>query len=859
MLFMWLLFITIPLLTAKITASIYLSILLGGFILPRLPTLSLSVLVPLSFFILYLGLVCGEYLYEHAELNEQLALRQTEQIQKDLFRMRHVIESAVLTQDFERIEQEVALVSTEQNMMVYVILDSSSEIQYANHIIWRDSNANNVLEGYSAERHRSSTANNKPYINVSFDRLSIQVYYPLNANSRYSYSNAAELVYLEYDIANLLSEASESLLKRFIEIWGFGALVLTLFCLLLHYVLIRPLTQLSQAAKNLDDPDFNNNIVCITTEINNLRDYLNLVKGRLSRSRKRLNDAEQRWLFAVEGARNGIWDWAIATGDVFVSDRWKEILGYQHYELDNDYSVWESRLHRDDKEQVLNTLQNYINKQHDEYESVHRLRHKDGRYIWVLDRGKIVEWDELGRPLRIIGTITDVSGDVKNQRISVDKINHNGLTDLINREVLADELYDLQVFSRKTGQFSSLLMINLDNFKLINDALGRQLGDRLLMQIAARLSGNFSNAGLVARLGADEFVILAKNLGSEIDQANKRALALASEVRQLIGRGFTISEQNLSISARIGLVVFDGIESLEPQVLLARADNALEQAKDSRSNGCAIYEPQLDNNQIQPFKLQNELKHTISNQQMSLVYQPVVDQAGRLHSAEVLMRWYHPQFGFISPTKFIAAAELTDCIFELELWALDQVIEMIHTLQQAKANVPIMSLNISSRHFHQDHFVNVLMSRINAAQISPNLLQLELAEDIFVVNTNIAKAKIAELQRYGLNIAMDNFGGGSCAVHLLQGIGFSQVKLAAVYLDEIEYNPEKFNIVNAVVDFAIKLNLPVVAKQIENKQQLNLLTHAKCTWFQGYIISRPLDKEDMIQLIKTQLSLSVVP
>ena len=816
-------------------------------------------LVPLCFFILYLSLVCGEYFYEHAELNDQLALRQTEQIQKDLFRMRHVIESAVMTQDFERIEQEVALVSTEQNMMVYVILDSSSEIQYANHIIWRDSNASNVLEGYSAEQHRSSITNNKPYINVSFDRLSIQAYYPLNSNSRFSYSNAAELVYLEYDIANLLSEASESLLKRFIEIWGFGALVLTLFCLLLHYVLIRPLTQLSQAAKNLDNPDFSNNIICITTEINNLRDYLNLVKGRLSRSRKRLNDAEQRWLFAVEGARNGIWDWGIATGEVFVSDRWKEMLGYQHYELDNDYSVWESRLHRDDKEQVLNTLQNYINNQHDEYESVHRLRHKDGRYIWVLDRGKIVEWDESGRPLRIIGTITDVSGDVKNQRISVDKINHNGLIDLINREVLADELYDLQVFSRKTGQFSSLLMINLDNFKLINDALGRQLGDRLLMQIAARLSGNFSNAGLVARLGADEFVILAKNLGSEIDQANKRALALASEVRQLIGRGFTISEQNLSISARIGLVVFDGIESLEPQVLLARADSALEQAKDSRSNGCAIYEPQLDKNQIQPFKLQNELKDAISNHQMSLVYQPVVDQAGRLHSVEVLMRWYHPQFGFISPAKFIVAAELTDCIFELELWALDQVLDMINTLQQAQSTVPIMSLNVSSRHFHQDHFVNVLMNRINAAQISPSLLQLELAEDIFTVNANIARGKISELQGFGINIAMDDFGGGSCGVHQLQGINFSQVKLAAVYLDEIEYNPETFNIVNAVVEFATKLKLPVVAKQVENKQQLNLLTHAKCTWFQGYIISRPLDKEDMIQLIKTQLSLSVVP
>jgi diguanylate cyclase (GGDEF)-like protein/PAS domain S-box-containing protein len=832
---------------------------LGGFILPRLPNLSLTILVPVCIFILYLGLVCVQYFYEHAVLKDQLASTQSEQIQKDLFRMRHVVESSLLMQDFERLEQEVALVSTDQNMMVYVILDSDSEIQFANHIIWRESNATNVLEGYSADLHGSVIANNKPYFKVNFDRLSIQAYYPLNANSRYSYSNSVDLIYLEYDIANTLSESVDRLLKRFIEIWGIGALFLSLFCFMLHYLLIRPLIQLSQAAKNLDSPDFNTDIMCASTELVNLRDYLNQVNGRLSRSKKRLNDAEQRWLFAVEGARNGIWDWCISTGDVFVSDRWKDILGYQPYELDNDYSVWESRLHLSDKLQVLNTLQNYISNQHEYYESVHRLRHKDGRYIWILDRGKIVEWDELGQPSRIIGTITDVSSVVKSQRVANDKQGHNGLTDLINHDVLADQLYDSQVLSRKTGQFSALLMINLDNFKLINDALGRQLGDRLLMQIAARLSATFSSTGLVARLGADEFVILAKNFGNEIDQANKRALALASEVRQLIGRSYTISEQNLSISASIGLVIFDGIESLEPQVLLARADSALEQAKDSRSNGCAIYRPEFEQNQVQPFKLQNELKVAIHNQQMSLVYQPVVDRAGQLNSVEALMRWYHPQYGYISPRKFIAAAELSDCIFELELWALDKVCELIQLLQQTNAAIPLMSLNISSHHFHQDHFVNVIISRINAAQISPKSLQFELTEDVFVVNAKVAKNKISELQRYGINIAMDNFGGGSCAVHQLQGIGFSQVKLAAIYLEDIEYNPESFNIVSAVVEFATKLNFPVVAKQVENKQQLNLLTQAKCTWFQGYIISRPLDHDDIIQLINTKLSLSVVP
>jgi diguanylate cyclase (GGDEF)-like protein/PAS domain S-box-containing protein len=827
--------------------------------LPRLPTISLSILVPSCIFILYLGLVSGEFFYEHAALNKQLALTQSEQLQKDLFRMRHVVESSMLMQDFERVEQEVALVSIDQNMMVYVVLDSASDIQFANHIIWRESNASNVLEGYSADLHRSVIANNKAYLNVNFDRLSIQAYYPLNANSRYGYLNSVELIYVEYDIANILAEAVDNLLKRFIEIWGIGALLLSLFCVMLHYLLIRPLTQLSRAAKNLDSPDFNTDILCVSTELINLRDYLNQVNGRLFRSKKRLNDAEQRWFFAVEGARNGIWDWCITTGDVFFSDRWKDILGYQPYELDHDYSIWESRLHIDDKVQVLNTLQNYINTQHEYYESVHRLRHKDGRYIWILDRGKIVEWDEVGRPLRIIGTITDVSGDVKSQQVTNEKQSYNGLTDLINRDVLADQLYDLQVLSRKVGQFSALLMINLDNFKLINDALGRQLGDRLLMQIAARLSGTFSSAGLVARLGADEFVILAKNLGNDIDQAHKRALALASEVRQLIGRSYTISEQNLSISARIGLVIFDGIESLEPQVLLGRADSALEQAKDSRSNGCAIYQPELDHNQVQPFKLQNELKLAIDKHQMSLVYQPVVDQAGQLHSVEVLLRWYHPQYGYISPRKFIAAAELSDCIFELELWMLNKVFDLIQLLKKYNATIPLMSLNISSRHFHQDHFVNVIINRINAAQISAKQFQFELSEDVFVVNAKVAKNKIAELQGYGINIAMDNFGGGSCAVHQLQGLGLSQVKLAAIYLEDIEYNPESFNFVSAIVEFATKLNFPVVAKQVENKQQLNLLTHAKCTWFQGYIISRPLEHDDIIQLIMTKLSLSVVP
>ncbi|WP_245335409.1 bifunctional diguanylate cyclase/phosphodiesterase [Shewanella sp. WXL01] len=826
--------------------------------LNRFPKISLSLLVPTFVVVLFTVIVTIQFFVERSQLQQDLAESKSEQITSSLFRMRHVVESALSNQDLERIEQEVSLVGTDVNMQVYALLDMSGEIHYANHVIWRESNAKSVLEGYQEQLHQNVVTNEQAFVDIDFERLEIQVYYPLNSNNRYSYSNTINLIYLEYGISGLVSSASDQLLARFVYVQASGLIAIIFFCLTLHWLLVKPLKRLSASARHVGEDSFDADFVSPSKEVADLRDYLKLVSGKLSRCNKRLNDAEQRWLFAVEGARNGIWDWDLVSGDVFISDRWKEILGYQAYELDNDYSVWESRLHPEDKPQVLLTLQNYINNKTDNYESVHRLRHKTGRYTWVLDRGKTVEWDSKGSPTRLIGSITDVTGDVKTQRLAPSKnASQSNLTDLIDRESLANELYDLQVYSRKAGQFSALLMINLNNFKLINDALGRQIGDRLLIQIAARLTGAFSHVGTVARLGSDEFVILARNFGGELEQANKRALALASEVRQLIGRSFSVSEQNLSISARVGIVVFEGIESLEPQTLLARADGALVQAKDSRSNGCAIYYPHYDENS-RPFDLGHELKQALASEQISLVYQPVVDQAGRLHSLEALLRWYHPLHGFISPKKFIPIAELSDSIFELELLAIEQACHLIRELQQDEQQAPLISINISSRHFHQSHFVSMVVSKIQSKKVKLQNIQLELKGDIFSVNADEARLKLLELQRHGLKVALDDFGAGLCAFYQIQGIGFSQVKLSQHYLNNLESSTESINVLNGVVDLARQLSLPVVGKHIENKMQLHKLTQARCSYFQGYIISRPLNITDTKQLIQSQLSLSVV-
>ncbi len=828
-------------------------------ILPKRPSFSLSFLVPFFLCSLYLLLVSGEFYYEKEELRAELANNESKQIQKDLFRMIHVVESALAIQDISRIEQEVSLISTDSNMMVYVILDASSRIKFANHVIWRESDAKNVIEGYSDERHQQVVAAETAYFNINYNRLSIQAYYPVNTDAKYSYSSAVDVIYLEYDISSLIADASDQLQKRFIYIWGVGGLLVIFFCWALYWLLVRPIKLLTKRANNvLQSKSDKTRINCLVEEVYNLGESLLKVEKHLLDNNLKVSNSEQRWLYSVGANNTGIWDWNTETNGVFMSDLWKEILGYKPEEITNCYDSWETRLHPDEKNTVLRAIENCLSGKTTHYESVHQLMNKAGEFIWVLDRGQVIQWGEQGKPIRMIGSITDVTLELKNQKITVERQSHVGVSDIIDREALANELFDLQAYARKSDQYCTMLLINMSNIKLVNEAVGEQLGDRLLMQISARLAGAFSGSCLLSRLGDDEFVIAAKNLGSNLEHANKRALSLASEVRQVVGRSFTLSGQTVSVFTKVGMVVFDGKESLEPTQLLSRADKALGKAIESQTNTCVLHSLQLDGSHHEPQKLQQELKKAIKQKQVSLVYQPVVDIEGNTESVEVLMRWYHPEFGFISPKQFIPVAELSNSIFELELWMLDEVCLFIQSLQRTAITCPCFSINISSRHFHQDMFVQVIQERIKQHGIEPKLIQLELSEDIFSINAETAKNKILTLQRVGIRIALDDFGSGLCPLHRLHGLHFSQVKFAANYIVDIAVSEESRNIFTSLINLTNQLNYPVVVKQIEDRQQLTALSQLKSNLFQGYVISRPLSQQDIKHLLESELTLSVV-
>ncbi|MFC1519548.1 putative bifunctional diguanylate cyclase/phosphodiesterase [Pseudomonadota bacterium] len=823
------------------------------------PLFSLSFLVPFFISALFFLLVSGEFYYEREELHSQLAANESKHIEKELYRMTHVIESALANQDTSRIEQEVSLTAIDSNMMVYVILDASSQIRFANHVIWRDSNATNVIDGYINDIHQQAVSNKRPLIQTNLERGSIQAYYPINASDKYSYSSAVDVIYVEYNISSLMAEAADSLQKRFIYIWAIGGIIVLLFCLGLYLVLIKPISTLTKNAQNIvNAKGGSTKVTTFVDELYWLNKSLVQVGLHLAESNQRLTNAEQRWLYSINADQHGIWDWDTISNGVFLSDHWKEILGYQSDDIASSYEAWEALLHPDDKKAVVAALNNYLQGKTRNYESVHRMLTKANDYIWVLDRGQIIQWDELGKPIRVIGSINDVSSELENQQITVERQSHVGVSDIIDREALANELFDLQAYARKSNQHCSLLVINLSNIKLVNEALGEQLTDRLLMQISARLAGSFSNSCLLSRLGDDEFVIAVKNLGNNLEHANKRALALASEVRQVVGRSFSISGQDVSVFTQIGMVVFDGQESLEPSQLLSRADKALCKAIESKTNSCVLHSLLLDASHNEPLKLQRDLKLAIKAGQISLVYQPVVDIHGNTESVEVLMRWHHPQLGFIRPKQFIPVAELSNTIFELELWMLSQVCLFIKSLQAANLNCPCFSINVSSRHFHQDMFVDVILNKIAERGVNFNLIQLELSEDIFSINPITAKNKILKLQRAGVRVAIDDFGSGLCPLHRFNGIHFAQVKLATGYINDIVSSKEARKIFRSLINMTKQLNYPVVVKHIEDRQQLSLLSDLNSNLFQGFVISRPLSQQDIKHLLESEINLSVV-
>jgi PAS domain S-box-containing protein len=790
---------------------------------------------------LYLVLVIGEYLFESDQVRAELAQRQSALIKQQLFRMQNVVQSAQALQDVERIEQEVSLAALDMGTMVYILVDAESRIRFANHTVWRDSNATQVIDGYDVDLHRSVVQAFLPQILVNLDRLTIQAYYPVLPQ----YGGAVDLIYLEADLAPLVAEASAKLQQRFMRVWGLGGLLLIGFTFILYFLLIRPFQMLSEAAKQVGTSSFSTSIPWSSSEVLSLQASLQQAHERLSRAVKQLNDSELRWLFAVEGSRNGIWDWDISTGEVFLSDRWKEMIGYAPDELAGVFQTWETRLHPDDKQIVLDALQEYVSGKSKEFESVHRLRHRDGHYVWVLDRGMLVDWDPQGRPTRMIGIHMDVSESAKNHAAITELVDQSVVGRKMLPDVFMGRLSQFLTQGNSSGQWGALLLVEVDRLGLVATLHSHEL-ERLLTQIAARLSSYFTENITVGRLESGNFVLLAKDLAADASAAARRALALASELRQVIARPFHYGHHHFELSACVGICLLDSIETLEPALVMRRAELATLSAKQAGQAGCVFYHAEMDFRQSRDELLQQELQTALQQDSLTLMFQPVINATSELVSAEVLTRWYRADGEFIPPAEFVALAEQGGIIAELDLWVAKRVCLFIQKSRAQGRSLPPLTLNISAFSFGQADFVDTFVGLVKEHGIGANQLGIELNEAAFLMQPQFVDERVSKLVEAGVGIILDHFGSGLSALSCLANQPLVAVKLDMSCIDSLTTMPTK---VNVLITSARQFNLSVVAKGVESSQQYQAFVELGCDGYQGYLFSRALNQADFIQLV----------
>ncbi|MDH3325962.1 MAG: EAL domain-containing protein [Gammaproteobacteria bacterium] len=447
----------------------------------------------------------------------------------------------------------------------------------------------------------------------------------------------------------------------------------------------------------------------------------------------------------------------------------------------------------------------------------------------------------LGDEYYYVGILRDITG--RKARIAAlhYQAMHDALTDLPNRSLLLDRLQQAIRSAERSDNSLSLLLLDLDRFKEVNDTLGHHVGDKLLQQIAQRLKQVFRESDTVARLGGDEFCLLLPTATIE------QAMLIAKKVILAVEKTLYIEGHSLSVGASIGVASFP-VHGDNPLMLLQRADVAMYVAK--RSNrGFTVYDASVDQNSLRQLAISSELKNAIENNQLVLYYQPKVDlRTNRLSGVEALIRWRHPKHGLLLPDEFIPLAEQSGLIKPLTIWVLHHALAECQRCIDNGHDIRV-SINLSMANLSDLSFADEILAILNQHSISSGRLKLEVTETALMEEPeNVIKA-LHRLNAMGLRISIDDFGIGYSSLTYLQQLPVSELKIDKSFGQSLISDPNSVVIVRSTIDLAHKLGLRVVAEGVENKETLDLLEKLGCDAVQGFYLGKPMPMSKMLERV----------
>ena len=548
---------------------------------------------------------------------------------------------------------------------------------------------------------------------------------------------------------------------------------------------------------------------------------------------------------AVEASVNAVMIVSATDPDmplVYVNRAFEQVTGYSRSEAIGRNCRFLQGADRDQPE--LDKIRRAIAEQHDAQALLRNYR-KDGSLFWNMLYLTPVNDPRSGAVTHFVGVQYDITEIKRYQEELEHQANHDALTGLANRNLLRDRLQQSLALAHRYERPFSLAFIDLDNFKLINNSLGHDIGDRLLKIVAERLVACVREGDTAARLGGDEFVLLVTE-----QEPDDSVYQIVQRVMAAISQPFLIDKREFKVTGSVGIASFprDGEDA---DTLLRNADTAMYRAKDLGRNIFQLYSSEMNANFGERLTLETDLWNALERDEFVLHYQPKVDlKTGRIIGMEALLRWQHPARGMIPPGKFIPVAEESSLIVQIGKWVIREACRQNQAWQDDGLRYVPIAVNISARQLHDKDLVETVRTTLKSTRLRAEYLEIELTESAVMLNADETINTMAVLRGMDVRISLDDFGTGYSSLSYLKRFPVTGLKIDQSFVRDIAYDPDDAAIVRAIIVVAQALMLDVTAEGVETVEQLEFLKAHGCGEAQGYYFARPVPASGMRALLE---------
>ncbi|OOM75556.1 phytochrome-like protein cph2 [Clostridium puniceum] len=664
---------------------------------------------------------------------------------------------------------------------------------------------------------------------ISFiDKKSVSSIYDYNILKKYGFTSA--VLPQNSTIINKPSSFYETYKKQIYIISS----VFIVLMILIVYLIINIKKKIEIEKKLIEN---NEEISTLYEELIASEESLQMNYIELNDKQNELLLSEEKYRLIAESSLDIIWEEDMKTNIRKYSDKLFEILGYTNDELPT-FNDWYNIIHLMDRDIVIKTRSMHMQNGFIDNNVIYRVQCKTGQFKWILANVKL-QYNEAGNLIRMYGAYKDIT-QLKENQLEINNLAfYDPITKLPNRISLHNAVRELSELKKDFTMF----FLDLDNFKIINDSFGHPVGDKLLILVAERINSMNKDEYTAFRLSGDEFIIIYKGSKDRLVIEN-----IASTILSKISESCNIDGRYFHISSSIGIALYPE-NGADVNELLKNADTAMYYSKESGKNKYTFFNTFMGENTIKKINLHNDLHNAIENNEFVLYYQPIADVvSGQIVGMEALIRWISPKEGFIAPDKFIQAAEESGHIIEIGTWVIRSACNFAKELLNLGHENFYISINVSAAQLMQKNFKDILFNIINETSIPTKYLLLEITESVFMESFEDISKLFSEIRKRGIKIALDDFGCGYSSLTYLKNLPMDVLKIDKSFIDDILSADEKNCIVGLIITLMKQLEFKVIAEGIETKEQLDYINEYKCDLFQGYLVSKPIPKEQILKL-----------